>query len=260
MQQAQQPRSDIPIAAASKRFGRYNQIGPEPVRQMALDANELEHLRQRRELLRCMTPEQALQVIEFHKGLNVFEALDLAKREGKVIVPNYVHDRILTETEGTAFFVSYLVWTGSVVIYEAPGRAFGENVVFHWEGRDNAQHAISSVIPPAFRGIKDCALIVEHPDFDFVSLGSRSYELRAADESRVHLLEKFPREGKHPYRFDEILRIPSGARVQSDDGVRYLGRLDHSFLGLVARGGLGISRRNVLLGNAPSVAFGVAVF
>ncbi|MEW6035065.1 MAG: hypothetical protein AB1529_00490 [Candidatus Micrarchaeota archaeon] len=126
MQLIQPSLRDVHRAEASKRFGRYKPEDHATVRPAQLRGDELGHLRQKRELLRSMSPEQAMQVIEFHQGLNVFEALALAKKERKILVPNYVLDRILTETDDAVFFGNYPVWTGTAVVYEAPGRRLGK--------------------------------------------------------------------------------------------------------------------------------------
>ncbi|MEW6035719.1 MAG: hypothetical protein AB1529_03845 [Candidatus Micrarchaeota archaeon] len=243
---------------AQGRFGKYKKEDSHGIRQAETSGGEIQRLRQLREMLRSMTPGQAMQVMEFYLGLNVFEALALAKKEGALIVPNYVHDRILTESEDKAFVRNCAVWTGTAVIHEAKGKAFGETAVFRWNYADAAQHAISFVVPAAFRGKKDCALVVEHPDFDFISLGSRSYGLRVSDEGRIHLLKNFPREYGW-YHYDEKSRIPAGDQVRA--GGRYLRRNNGSYLGLVARGDWGGdgNGRDVLLGAEPSVGIRVAV-
>ncbi len=190
------------IIMAQGRFGKYKKEDSHGIRQAEASGDEIQRLRQLREMLRGMTPEQAMQVMEFHKGLNVFEALTLAKREGALIVPNYVHDRILTETVDTAFLRSYPVWTGTVVIYAAPGKAFRKRFVSSWED-EGARYSVSFDIPLQFRGKKDCVLVVEHPDFDLVSLGNNTYELRIFGESTIHLSGNLPGGHGGFFRCDE---------------------------------------------------------
>ena len=240
-------RSTDPRMSASGRFGRYKKEDPLVVRRADVTGSELDHLRKRRDLLREMTPEQAFSVIEFHQNLTLFEALALAKREGKIIVPNDVHDRILTET-GARYNDS--IWTGTLVIYEAPDKPFGENVTFD---------SISFVVPEQFRGKINCALVVEHPDFDLVSQGVNKIELTVADKTRISLLENFPgKEGW--YNFDKKSKIPVGEIGQRADNSRSLFRCKDCYSGLLIRYDDCYGRQGVYAYCKASDRVGVALF
>ncbi len=281
-------RSNGQLTTASSRFGRYDPMDKHEARGLKVEGTELERLRARREMLRSMTPEKASEVIEFHKGLNLFQALALAKREGKIIVPHFVHDRILTETKDpeersspdcsdrTMGILSpratsllgdrerssrdlskgqtdrdrrsrdeeylkqnYPVWTGTLVIYEAPDKSFGEQVVFSWKAI-SIDYSISFTIPEQFRGKINCALVVEHPDFELVDLGNNRYELKVVDERSVHQIQSFAKEdGWHNY--DEKSRVPIGAKVKHDvdhgidHTIRHLWRSRNFYIGPVKR-------------------------
>ena len=220
------PRIPISIAADSKLggFSRYGPMDRHEVRGLKVEGTELERLRARREMLRSMTPEKALEVIEFHKGLNLFQALALAKKEGRLIVPNDVHDKILIETKDEEYLrQNYPVWTGTLVIYEAPGKPFGEQLVFQ---------GINFKVSTQFRGKVNCALVIEHPDFDLVDLGSNRYELKAADEN-IHLVKRFPKNSGLYMSHAEI-GVPHGEKVEASLDARYLHRLnDSSYVGLL---------------------------
>ncbi len=241
MQFAQPSLRDVCRAEASKRFGRYKQEDHAIVRPAQLSGDGLEQLRRKRELLRSMTPEQALQVIEIHQGLNLFEALVLARKEGKILVPNYVIDRILTRT-GVDDFKRIMSrprgtisgWTGTAIIYEHPGKSFGECVAYKRNDPD-VQYSVYVTIPQRFRGKKGCALVVEHPDFDVVGLGSNSYELKA-DERSFHLLERFPATRGLVHRYNRTYRIPVGPDTfeVGETRTRVLWRADN-YVGAVAR-------------------------
>jgi hypothetical protein len=246
------PSRALAKADASKRFGRYKQEPEHCARPAEVVGGELRKLRQRRELLRGMSPKQALQVIEFHNDLNVFEALALAKKEGKILVPNYVHDRILTETKER-----YSAWTGTCVIYEAPDKPFGEKVVYRWEDYNGIGYSIRLAVPEHLRGKTNCALVIEHPDFGIVVMGNSTYELEA-DEKTIALIENFPKESGKWHEFDERFRIPVGSQKRKNKSLRRLWRLDDSYLGPVARGFY--DRRVAFLIYGPSVGYGVAVF
>ncbi|NYZ74128.1 hypothetical protein H0O00_03220 [Candidatus Micrarchaeota archaeon] len=246
--------SDAPVLAMAKGFGRYKPEEEKPVRKVEVSGDELSYLRRRREMLRSMTVEQILQVIEFHKDLNVFQALKLAKKQGKFIVPNYILDRILTETGKR-----HNAWTGTAVIYETPDKPFAEKVVYSWDDA-NVQYFVTFEVPQPFRGKTNCILVVEHPDFDIVSLGDNNFQLKAAEGS-VSLLERFPKKRGDWYGYDKTFRIPVGRPKQTGDSSRRLWRVNYEYVGLVSLdcrdyGG----RRGVDLNYAPSLAFGVALF
>ena len=232
-----------PIAAAS-RFGRYGPLVSREVRQPDVTGQSyFEQVKRTREMLRSTDPETVKQVIEFTGRMNFFEALALAKKEGKLIVPNFVHDRILTETgEHKYFRQNYLgVLTGTLVIYEKPDVPFGEQVIF--EGV--TFKVVTFKVPKQFRGKINCALVVEHPDFELIDLGNNRFEIRATDG--IHLIEQFPKQdGWHMP--DAETGIPRGKAVKESSDARYLWRLkDSSYLGPVAREyGLGYDYRRVV--------------
>jgi hypothetical protein len=240
----------------ASKFGRYGPMEEKAVRKAEVTGDELSYLRQRREMLRSMTPEQALQVIEFHEGLNAFEALELAKKQGKVIVPNDVHDRIFTETDKV-----YRAWTGTAVIYEKPDAPFKDKVVYAWK-HGGMQYFVTFNVPQQFIGKTNCALVVEHPDFDLVSLGDNNFRLKA-DEGSLNLIEHFPKETHMWYAYDKKFRIPTGNPRNAEESRRRLWRTDGEHVGLVARVNdynLGYGREDVGLNGWPSLGFGVAVF
>ncbi len=282
-------RAASTVTRANDKFSRYGPLDKHIVRQPDVTGQSYaEQARKAREMLRSMDPEKVKQVIEFHRDLNLFQALALAKREGRLIVPNDVHDRILTETKGKKdkkyFEENYPLWTGTLVIYEAPDEPFGKQVVF--EG-------ITFKVPKQFRGKVNCALVVEHPDFDLVDrelvassrptnpsgfvvhfssprkigdlpngqteLGNNRYELKITDE-KIHQVESFAKEeGWHLTDHG----IPIGAKVdRSMDGLRYLWRSDRAYLGPVARGFdyvVGGRRQFVGAGYGPTGHYGVAL-
>ncbi len=216
-----------PMAAAS-RFGRYGPMEKHDVRGLKIDGTELDRLRARRQMLREMDPEQALQVIEFRRDLNFLQALALAKQEGSIIVPNFVHDRILTETKGRKdkkyLEENYPVRTGTLIIYEKPDVPFDEEVFFK---------GITFNIPSKFQGKVNCALVIVYPDFESIALGNNKYELRAADEN-IHLIERFPKKDGWYIPHAET-GVPHGESAEANSNTKYLYRLNgSSYVGLLA--------------------------
>ncbi len=208
---------------ANNPFRRYIREPVHEVRQSDVTGQSFaDQVKRTRQMLRSMKPEAVKQVIEFHKGLNFFQALALAKREGRLIVPNDVHDRILNETE-----LRYRTWTGTLVIYETPYTQFGEQIVF-----DNMRF----FIPKKFRGKINCALLIEHPDFELVNLGGNKYELKAVDEANINLIEDFPvTYGEH--KLDKIFGIPIGHRLNcGDNSTRWFLRSNNEGIYFLVRG------------------------
>ncbi|NYZ74490.1 hypothetical protein H0O00_05075 [Candidatus Micrarchaeota archaeon] len=244
-----------PVLAMANRFSRYKSEEEKMVRKVEVQGDELSYLRQRREMLRSMTPEQVLQMSEFHKDLNVFEALAVAKKEEKIIIPQDVHDRIFTETDIEAIFSA---WTGTAVIYEAPDTPFGDKVAYDWKTDRGMQYSVTFNVLQQFRGKTNCALVVEHPDFEFVDLGNNRFELKAA-EGAASLLEHFPKK-KGWYRYDERFRIPVGNPKKDDGSTKHFWRKDTAHIGLVAFDSGGSGRQVVYLYDGPSVGLGVAIF
>ncbi len=240
---------------AGNLFRRYGEMKRYDVRQADVAGNEIERLRQRRDMLMSMDPERAKQVIEFTGRVNFFEALALAKKEDKLIVPNSFHDRILTETREYKYFrQNYLgVWTGTLIVYEKPDIPFGEQVVFQ---------GITFIVPEQFRGKTNCALVVEYPDFE---LANNRDKIKVLGEQNVHKVEHFPRESG-AYYYDETFRIPVGDKLETekvDNTMRGLYRVDSNYyIGLLIRGSfdLGIRRQGVLAINGPFHAINVALF
>ena len=223
-------------------------------------------------MLRSMTPEQVKQVIEFHRDLNFFQAVELAKREGRLIVPNDIHDRILTETKDVKYLrQNYPVWTGTLVIYEKPDRPFGEQAVFSWQ-HNEVNYSISFEVPEQFRGKRNCALVIEHPDFELIDFGDNRYELKAIDESNIHLVQNFAKQnGWHltdhgipvgvevASSKDPEERSSLGDRDRRSRDARYFWRrLDGSYIGLWCRDLVGYDRgRGVGAGARSSDVLGV---
>ncbi len=222
--------------AAASRFGRYGPMDKYEARGLKIDGTEPERLRARREMLRSMDPETAKTVIEFHRDLNFFQALALAQREGSIIVPNFVHDRILTETTDEQYLKqNYPVLTGTLIIYEAPGKPFAGKVVFNWEAHNGTIHSISFIVPEQFRRLRNCALVVEHPDFDILDSGNNKFELRLVHGASVHLIEQFPKkDGWHMPHAEN--GIPHGRLVKESSDSRHLWRITNgSHLGSLGR-------------------------
>jgi len=262
--------------AADNRFKRYGPMDSHKVRTPDVQGQTfVEQVKRTRQMLREMTSEQVKQVIEFHRDLTFFEAVALAKREGRLIVPNDVHDRILNEAYDEVYLrQNYPIWTGTLVIYEKPNKPFGRRIVFGWKDDNHVNYSISFTVPEQFRGKSDCALVIEHPDFeileiskdrdsksrdfDLIDLGNNRYEIKLIDVANIHLIESFP--GKDDW-YKPHQGIPQGEPVRESKKARYLWRSNTAYISPVARGfyDFDVIGQYVLLGVGPSGGFGVAV-
>ncbi len=241
-------RLTVPPSSAVGRFSGFNPSteGVQPVRQPLFTGDDIQRLRDVREMLRSMTPEQALEIIEWHGNLTLFQAVSLAKETGKLIVPNDVIDGISTQMN----YVPPRVRTGTMVVYEGSGKPFGD-IVFYGDIRFS--------IPIKFQGKVNCALVVEHPDFDLISKGENTYWLRITDENRLILVTDFPRPDGWYVPYAET-GIPHGQEVGRSTGARYLFRLNNSsYVGPLVRLD-GHRGQGVGAGYPPSDRFGVALF
>jgi len=249
------------VLMARSRFGRFKPEERVPIRRADVSGDQIQRLRDLRKMIETMNPEDVMNMITFYPKLNTFEALALAKREGALIVPNSTYDRILTETNNPVFLNNPPVWTGTLVIYEAPGRVFGETLIYAWE-QNNVQYSISFNVPDKFRDKEGCALVVQHPDFDLVPAEGNSYKLIVANESMVHLIENFPSQSLNWYQYDGQFRIPIGHPINPSPDSRGLWRASGScYIGLVVRvvNHVFDSRRDVDASVRASVEHGVAV-
>ncbi len=251
--------------AADRQFGRYKPESSQEVRKPNVTGQSYaEQVKRTREMLRSMDPEKVKQVIEFRQDLNFFQALALAQREGKLIVPNDIHDRILTETKDEQYLrQNYSVRTGTLVIYEKPDKKLGKEVVYSWKDiYTKVNYSISFSVPEQFQGLVNCALIVEHPDFEIrrlrvrknpkdllnranrilkdlpegqTDLGNNNYEIKPLGE--IRLIENFPTHSQRWwYNIGPETKIPIGKPVKESKDARYLWRLDRAYIGSVGRG------------------------
>ena len=214
-------RREAGSTSADKPFGRYGPMDKHEVRKPDVKHQSyLDQARKAREMLKDMAPDKVLQLIEFHKGLNFFQALALAQREEKLIVPHYVHHRIITETAagGSPNVYKYFMFTGTLLVCEAPNEPFGKKVVYNLEVVGNNSYVPYFKIPKKFQGKVNCALVLEHPDFEILEAGDSRYELKSKKGAKIHLVEDFPRKDGI-YRGDVQIAVPHGEELEEYQGL-----------------------------------------
>jgi len=179
------------------------------------------------------------------------EALLRAKETKTLIASNRRMERALINSQEWQDVRDGLpCWTGTIVAYEEPGKAFGK-IVEYTDPKTGFHYVFP--VPPQFVGVRDGLLVAEHPGIRIENDGDDKI-VRAA---KVGLIERFPAAGQKWYRADPIFRIPHGPELSEDQvGTAFLWRSEKNVC-LVVR-----SYRNPLtvdLNSAPSDVFGVII-
>ena len=192
-------------------------------------------------------------MVPANNGVFAWEALELAKKRGKIIIPLLAYKRIIESSispilkrEIPPHIKSGLqAWTGTAIIYEAPDKPFEELVRFKWQedmSSDPRKHLFAQFeivfrVPRQFRGKTNCALVIEHPNFEIINSGNR-YELNPKSPDSVHLIETFPKKVNGTYNPENEFGIPRGDDVSrmtiEFSRVRYLFRATDNYVGLIA--------------------------
>lgn len=152
-------------------------------------------------------------------GLTFQEAIAEAAKRKLRIPSNLEMDARLQGEEWKKEKEMYPCWTGTLIIYEAPGKPFGKTVEYG---------GLRVLVPKAFQGKKDIAIVCNHPDF--ISDGVDVAVGKAAKAI------PFPASDGW-YLPDPEFGIPTTSKDGDDDGQhRYLWRRSEPYIGLVARG------------------------
>lgn len=187
-------------------------------------------------MFEMVSMETKIEVLrKYEDGVTFEEALRLA--EGKRLASNKQIDGILQDD---ALYKKYrdlfYCWTGTLVIYEEPGKPFGEYV------KDTYSGWIFDV-PKEFQGQKNKALVLEHPDF---SLEKGKYDMtfvKPAKNYEVSCVD-FPEVGG--WYMPDGFGIPNGKKSDSaDKRARRLWRRDEASIRPLVRYDGFYGRRNV---------------
>jgi hypothetical protein len=160
---------------------------------------------------------------KYNEGVTFIEALKLA--EGKRLISNKEADAILQdEQEYEKYKDLFYCWTGTLLIYEAPSKPFGDKPFGEFV-KDSSTGWIIDV-PKRYQGKKDCALIIEHPHFK-IQKGKYDMTFIMPDkDSNLIMLPEFP-TGSSWHIPEPSFGIPIGKTINSDEKeARYLYRRD----------------------------------
>ena len=95
------------VLMARSRFGRFKPEERVPIRRADVSGDQIQRLRDLREMIETMNPEDVMNMITFYPKLNVFEALALANREGALIVPNSTYDWVVAQLRPSSDVMFY---------------------------------------------------------------------------------------------------------------------------------------------------------
>jgi hypothetical protein len=190
-------------------------------------------------------------------GVPMEEALAKGDEAGLVIASNKRLSKALVGSdEWRDIREVFACWTGTMTAYDKPDQKLGK--IIDYTNSDTGVRYVFPV-PEEQQGKKNVILVAEHPNVSLVKDGND----RIVQATEVDVVERFPTSKEGWFLGDQKYDIPQGDKVDgSNQDARYLWRIGKR-VGLVARGdyyyyGDCNYRRNVSLGNAPSVAFGVA--
>ena len=247
-----QPTSRLvvpPVLAIGKGFRGFGKGGPDGIKEEPLvqpyAPSDFAKLLDKRKMLKELVkrdPQQVFDMMDIIPSIPLFKVLALARKQQKLMVPHSVHNEVLRRTD-------YYVRTGTIVIYKAPNQPFGEVVSFD---------GFTFTVPETFRGLKNCALAVEYPDFDVTPDG----KLVVPDESTIHLIQNFPNTSSTWHMVHAATGIPHGRAVKkTNENARSLFRLNHSYVGILVRGidVVGYGRNVYANGRYDDNPFGVAL-
>ncbi len=210
----------------------------------------------KRELIRG---PQLEVLVPRRRGLPFDEGLRVAEQGRRVIASNLRLHRALTTKEWKAISEVFACHAGTMVGFVEPGERLGEVII----GIDSVTGVEwPFLVPKEFRGMKDCAIVVEHPYYNIEPKGNE--RIVRAESGKVEVVEDLPPKTGY-YLIDPDHGIPQGKAVEPKDGVdwAYLARVPKR-VGPAWRGGYdgGLGDyvgRGVGLGDGPSSGFGVAV-
>jgi hypothetical protein len=185
------------------------------------------------------------------KGLPMEEALRRVNAAGLVLASLRRVETLLLTDAWLDFTSAFTCWSGTMVGYDIAGRKLGESIVYESEG---ARYVFP--VPERYRGMKDAALVAEHPNFTLAR--EKKDRIVQAAETNVGVVENFPAHGQGTplYKPGQRYGIPAGAPVGPDtDGV-FLSRLGASRVGLAPHVGMNVFFN---LSEWPSERLGVIV-
>ena len=198
--------------------------------------------------------------IKNENGVPMEEAIRRAGEAGVVMASNKRMAKALDSREWVGVREGLSCWTGTMVAYEEPEKAFGK-IVEYTDDKTRIRYVFP--VPNEFVGVKNGLLVVEQPDFTLEIDGND----RIVKTSRADLIEKFPSANINRwYLVDSKYELPYGVPygdLLCGHGA-YLDRIAKRVGLLVRYGGrsgvdVDLRMACVCANDPPSNAFGVVV-
>jgi len=179
-----------------------------------------------------MQKKEVIRLADYENddGLDFKDTIEKANKQNVRILSNLEIDKRLKSGQWEKEKEMYPCWTGTLVVYEEPGKAFGKTV--ECEG-------LIFNIPKKFQGKKNMAIVCNHPDFvlkeNTITPGKSAKCIPIPEKDGWYLPEK-------------QFGIPNGEKGNNDGHRSYLWRWSSPFVGLVSRccGGWGGWDRRVV--------------
>ena len=163
-----------------------------------------------REYKNGVTFTEALKLVGDHRMLNCKAADELLQDEEAYKKCNAL----------------FTCWTGTMLVYEAPGVPFGKYV------KDSVTGWIFDV-PEEFQGKTDIALLLEHPDF---KIEEGAYGMTFVRPAPLYEISSMPFPTKDGWYLPNGFGIPTGDEVsRSNKDARYLSRRSEATVRPVVR-------------------------
>ena len=149
----------------------------------------------------------------YSRGGNLFEALRIAGKEGKMMLSFLQWKRILEDPELFKEYKSALpAWSSTGIAYGAPGEELGKRIVYH---------ELAVEIPKEYQKSKNTALI-----FPNLRIEKDSTGLYHVNTAEIDVIGGFPSENGW-YILDSKYALPCGRETEkSDQSALYLWRRD----------------------------------
>lgn len=157
----------------------------------------------------------------------------IKERPGLRFITNKEMDAILNGGQLEEFRSALPAWVGTGAFYEAPGKEIGSTI--EYKSCNNGKVVVE--VPKKFQGMKDTALVLEHPEYTLEKGANGLYVFKIHQPDKIQVVENFPDwDGYH--NVHERTGIPIRREVSAyNAAARYLWRQDNlPWVGPLARG------------------------
>ena len=167
-----------------------------------------------------------IQIVrEYRSGVTFTEALRLVG-DHRMLSCKTADELLQDEEAYKKYSALFTCWTGTMLVYEAPGVPFGKYV------KDSVTGWIFDV-PGEFQGKVDIALLLEHPDF---KIEEGAYGMTFVRPAPLYQISSMPFPKVDGWYLPNEFGIPTGDEVsRSNKDARYLSRRSEATLRPVVR-------------------------